>query len=329
MTNLSGKRVLVTGAGGFIGSHLTELLVEEGAEVRALCKYNGRGDLGKLASLPAAIKAEIDLQTGDIRDPFFVDRTVAGCDVVFHLAALIGIPYSYAAPADYVATNVNGTLNILEACRRHQVGRLLQTSTSEVYGSAVETPMTETHRLHPQSPYAASKVASDALALSYFRSFDTPVMVVRPFNTYGPRQSTRAVIPTILRQLIDAQQLQLGSLTPLRDFTFVTDTARGFIELSKCDQALGETVNLGTGECVSICEVAQLCMKVAQRNIEIACDDQRVRPAKSEVDRLQADIQKVQQLCSWKPRVDLESGLKHTFEDLQHEHADRRMGYSI
>jgi NAD dependent epimerase/dehydratase len=329
MTNLSGKRVLVTGAGGFIGSHLTELLVHEGASVRVLCKYNGRGDLGKLSNLSPKLTDQIDIQTGDIRDPFLVDRLVSGCDIVFHLAALIGIPYSYTAPADYLATNVQGTLNVLEACRRNKVERLLQTSTSEVYGSAVETPMCETHRLHPQSPYAASKVASDALALSYFRSFDTPVVVVRPFNTYGPRQSTRAVIPTILRQLLDAQELRLGDVTPMRDFTFVTDTAQGFIELSKCEQAAGETVNLGTGKCISIGDVAQLCMKVTQRELPLSCDEERVRPAKSEVERLQADIQKVQKLCSWTPQVDLESGLRCTLQDLQQEHADPRTGYSI
>lgn len=329
MTNLSGKQVLVTGAGGFIGSHLTELLVREGAAVRVLCKYNGRGDLGKLSHLPAEIIDTIEIQTGDIRDPFLVDRLVSGCDIVFHLAALIGIPYSYTAPADYVETNVQGTLNVLEACRRHRVDRLLQTSTSEVYGSAVETPMSESHRLHPQSPYAASKVASDALALSYFRSFDTPVVVVRPFNTFGPRQSTRAVIPTILRQLMNAQELRLGAVTPMRDFTFVTDTAQGFIELSKSEKALGETVNLGTGKCISIGDIAELCMKVTQQSLPLICDEERVRPAKSEVDRLQADIQKVQNLCSWAPQVDLESGLRQTFEDLQQTHADPRTGYSI
>ncbi|MCH2120998.1 MAG: SDR family NAD(P)-dependent oxidoreductase [Pirellulaceae bacterium] len=329
MMNLSGKRVLVTGAGGFIGSHLTELLVHEGAEVRAFCKYNGRGDLGKISQLPETVFRQLEIQSGDLQDPFVVDRAVEDRDIVFHLAALIGIPYSYLAPADYVATNITGTLNVLEACRRHQVTRVLQTSTSEVYGSAVEIPMNEKHRLHPQSPYAASKVASDSLALSYFRSFDTPVVVVRPFNTFGPRQSTRAVIPTIFRQLMDTGELKLGSLTPRRDFTYVTDTARGFIELAQCDSAIGETVNLGTGMSHSIEEIAGTCMKIAGKTSVIHCENKRIRPDKSEVDHLQADVSKVKQLCNWSANIDFETGLRLTFEDLKLAPPSLTSGYSI
>ncbi len=310
--SLSGKTVVVTGAGGFIGSHLVEALIAEGAKVRALVRYNGRDDHGMLDELEPAKRDAIEVVLGDVRDPFGMEKLIDGAEVVFHLAALIGIPYSYRAPADYVATNVVGTLNVLEACRKHGVSRLLNTSTSEVYGSALYVPIDEKHPLQGQSPYSASKIGADAMAESYHRSFEQPVVTVRPFNTYGPRQSARAVIPTILSQLLGGDRLRLGSVDPIRDLNYVGDTVAGFLALADCDRAIGRTVNLGSGSGVSIGDVAKQCMTIAGVVREIETETARVRPEASEVSRLIAEASLAQELAGWKSRVSLESGLTRT-----------------
>src|SRR5262245_32651514 len=252
--SLQQKRVLVTGAGGFIGSHLTEALVRSGAAVRAMVHYNGRGDWGQIGLLPRDVQEKLEVVLGDVRDRTGVRKAVEGCEIVFHLAALIGIPYSYVAPQSYVETNIVGTLNVLEACRDCGVQRLLQTSTSEVYGTAQYTPIDERHPLHAQSPYAATKIGSDQLTYSYFAAFGMPIVVVRPFNTFGPRQSTRAVIPTIITQALASSEIQLGSTTPVRDFLFVRDTAHGFMAAAdaRIEKVAGEVINLGTGRGVTI-----------------------------------------------------------------------------
>ncbi|MEV6393304.1 GDP-mannose 4,6-dehydratase [Streptomyces sp. NPDC051907] len=304
-----GRTVLVTGAEGFIGSTLVDLLVERGARVRALVHYKPYAEKGHLAHR----MGEIEMLAGDVRDPGRVMDAVEGCDTVFHLAALIGIPYSYDSPGAYVQTNVVGTENIAEACRRHSVRRLVHTSTSEVYGTALTVPIGEDHPLQPQSPYSASKIGADMMALSHWHAFELPVTVVRPFNTYGPRQSARAVIPTILAQLHSgARQIKLGSLTPTRDFTYVTDTARGFLALAGCDRAIGESVNLGTGREIAIGDLAQALITASGRDAEVVVDPTRLRPAGSEVERLLSDNSRARAWASWKPEVSLEEGLKRT-----------------
>ncbi len=319
---LEGRKVLVTGAGGFIGSHLVEALVRTGCGVRALVRYNSRDEHGMLDELDPAVLREVEVVAGDIRDPFGVAGLVEGTETVFHLAALIGIPYSYLAPGDYVATNMVGTLNVLQACLRHGVPRLVHTSTSEVYGSALTVPIDESHPLQGQSPYSATKIGADALAGSYHRSFALPVVTVRPFNTYGPRQSARAVVPTILSQLASGGDVRLGSLEPVRDLTFVEDTAAGFIALASCDEAVGKVVNLGSGSGVSIGELARIAMGVAAVEREIVQDAARVRPENSEVDRLIADASLAGKLTGWKPAVALEQGLRRTYEYVR-EHLER------
>jgi NAD dependent epimerase/dehydratase len=309
---LAELKVLVTGAGGFIGSHLCELCLAEGAEVRAFVHYNSRNDWGMLEDLGPRRKARMEIVAGDLRDPDAVRRAVRGRDIVFHLGALIGIPYSYSNPSDVLATNVMGTLHVLQAALESGVSRLVQTSTSEVYGSARQVPMTEEHPLGPQSPYAASKIGSDMLALSYHRTYSLPVTVVRPFNTYGPRQSPRAIIPAIIIQALDSGVIRLGSLAPLRDFTFVTDTARGFVAAALSQEATGEIVHLGTQKETSIAELVESIGRILGRPLRVQEDRQRVRPAASEVERLLASNARAASMLGWRPRIPLEEGLEKT-----------------
>ncbi len=307
-----GRTVLVTGAEGFIGSTLVDLLVERGAHVRVLVHYKPYAERGHLARYLGP-GSPVETLAGDVRDAGRVMDAVAGCDTVFHLAALIGIPYSYASPEAYVQTNVAGTENVAAACRRHGVRRMVHTSTSEVYGTALTVPIREDHPLQPQSPYSASKIGADMLALSYAHSFELPVTVVRPFNTYGPRQSARAVIPTILAQLHSgAQEIRLGSTTPTRDFTYVTDTAEGFLALAECDRAIGHTVNLGTGREIAIGDLAQSLIRASGRPARVVVDEARLRPAGSEVERLLSDNSRARSWAGWVPRVELEEGLART-----------------
>jgi dTDP-glucose 4,6-dehydratase len=328
--SLEGKRVLVTGAGGFIGSHLTEALVRAGAEVRALVHYNSRGDCGHLDSLPPDVRHALDVLPGDVRDRSLVRRAIEGRQYVFHLAALIGIPYSYHAPQSYVETNVIGTLNVLEACRDLGVERLLQTSTSEVYGTAQYTPIDEGHPLHAQSPYAASKIGADQLAYSYYAAFGLPVVIVRPFNTFGPRQSARAVIPTIIAQALCGSDVQLGSTRPVRDFLFVADNARGFMAAAEAQGACGEVINLGTGRGVSVGWVAELIGAQLGRELVVHCDSQRQRPEKSEVFELVCSAEKARQRLAWQPRSSLEEGIEQTIAWIDAHRADYRTDhYSI
>ncbi len=309
--DLTGRKILVTGADGFIGSHLTEMLASQGRQVRAMVQYNSLGSHGWLDTTAPQLKKEIDCVAGDIRDPDFVRDAVRGCDVVLHLAALIAIPYSYKSPAAYVQTNVVGTLNVLQACRDLNVSRLVQTSTSEVYGTARQVPINEEHPLQGQSPYAASKIGADQLALSFQRSFGTPVAVLRPFNTFGPRQSARAVIPSIITQIAAGiTELKLGSLHPTRDFSYVEDTARGFIACAEADAAIGEVVNLGSHFEISIGDTAAAIAEVMGVDIRISEDASRLRPAASEVERLFADNRKALRLLGWSPRYAGLAGFK-------------------
>ena len=308
----AGRKVLVTGAEGFIGSTLVDLLVDAGAEVRAFVHYKPYAEKGNLARylVPGG---PVEMVAGDVRDAGRVMDAVAGCDTVFHLAALIGIPYSYDSPGAYVQTNVVGTENVAEACRRHGVRRMVHTSTSEVYGTALTAPISEEHPLQPQSPYSASKIGADMMALSHWHAFELPVTVVRPFNTYGPRQSARAVIPTILAQLhAGARQIKLGSLTPTRDFTFVTDTAAGFLALADCDRALGQVVNLGSGQEIAIGALAEALIAASGRDAEVVVDAERLRPSGSEVERLLSDNSRARQWASWEPQVSPKEGLERT-----------------
>jgi NAD dependent epimerase/dehydratase len=314
-----GHKVLVTGAEGFIGSTLVDHLLAAGADVRAFVHYKPYGTAGWLAGRDD----DVDIQAGDIRDAGRVLEVVEGCDVVFHLAALIGIPYSYLAPESYVQTNVTGTLNVLQACRRAGVERLAHTSTSETYGTAITVPISEDHPLQPQSPYSASKIGADMMALSFGASFELPVAVVRPFNTYGPRQSARAVIPTILGQLhAGTTQIKLGSTTPTRDFNYVDDTVRGFLAVARSDRALGEVVNVGSGREIAIGDLFRLLIEVSGVDAELVVDESRVRPAGSEVERLLCDNTRAREWCGWEPQVPLEEGLRRT-SDWIRDHVDR------
>ncbi len=308
----AGRRVLVTGAAGFIGSHLVEALVHGGASVRAFIRYSSERGLGHLAELEGATAREIEIVHGDLRDAAAVERVAAGREVVFHLGALISIPYSYENPEAYVETNLRGTYHILEACRKQGVGRCVLTSTSEVYGSARYVPMDEAHPLQAQSPYAATKIGADKLGESYWRSFGLPVTVVRPFNTYGPRQSLRAVIPQILAQLLKGDEVILGNVTPRRDFLFVADTVAGFLAAAACPKAPGEVFNLGTGRDTSIGELVGLAGEVLGKQPLIRLEGERMRPAKSEVTRLLACADKARRLLGWEARVDLREGLRLT-----------------
>jgi NAD dependent epimerase/dehydratase len=313
---LDGAPVFVTGADGFIGSHLVEQLVARGARVRALVYYNSWNSLGWLADAPESVRSAIEVFSGDVRDAGRMVEGVAGAHYVFHLSSLIGIPYSYVAPRSYVETNVSGAINVLEACRRSSdLVRLVHVSTSEVYGTAQTTPIAESHPLVGQSPYSATKIAADKLAESYHLSFGLPVVTARPFNTYGPRQTARAVIPTIAAQLLSgAQELTLGALSPTRDFNYATDTAAGMIALSLCREAEGQVVNIGTGEEWSIEQTAHFLMEACGRRVPIRSDEARVRPPGSEVNRLIADNTKIRALTGWLPRMSFLDGLGSTVE---------------
>jgi len=326
---LDGARVLVTGADGFIGSHLVERLQADGATVRAFCFYNSNGSYGWLDDLDEDARTGLDLCLGDIRDAGCVDAAVTGVDVIFHLAALIAIPYSYGAPASFIDTNVTGTFNVLEAARRHRVGRVVHTSTSEVYGTPDVVPITEDHPLRAQSPYSASKIAADKLSEAWACSFDVPVVVLRPFNTYGPRQSARAVIPTILSQLLAGQRsLRLGSLRPRRDFTYVTDTVDGFVRAAGGSLEPGQVVQLGTGTDVSIGELVGIASRLLGVEIEVQEEAERLRPERSEVQVLRSDPSRAAELLGWRPTTDLEEGLAQTLEWLKNRiDPDRAMRY--
>ncbi len=319
---LDQRRVLVTGGTGFIGSYLVQQLLAEGASVRVLSHYRSHPGLHNLEYLSAEERASLEVIRGDVRDPFQVRSCVAGCDVVFHLASLIAIPYSYEAPTSYVRTNVMGTVNVLEACRAEQTPRLVHTSTSECYGSAIYTPIDEDHPLQGQSPYSATKIGADKMVESYYRSFGVNAVTVRPFNTFGPRQSGRAVIPTIIAQLLaGVSTLKLGALSPVRDLTYASDTANGFICAAVAPGVAGETVNLGFGKGISIGDLAQLLMKVTGVEVPIASDEQRVRPDKSEVRELVCNNAKAARLIDWRPQVSLKEGLARTVDFIR-AHAD-------
>lgn len=335
MNNMNNQvQVLVTGAGGFIGSHLTEALVRRGYRVRAMVHYNFQNSWGWLEEVLTRVEAHqpektflgveyhkvsgkgsLEVVMGDIQDPFFVDAAVKDCHTVFHLAALIAIPYSYVAPASYISTNVVGTLNVLEACRRHKVSRIVHTSTSEVYGTAQYTPIDERHPVVGQSPYSASKIGADHLAESYYRAFDVPVSIVRPFNTFGPRQSARAVVPTIITQALSgARRVLLGSLEPVRDLTYVKDTVEGFLAAAASDGAVGKVTNIGRGEGITIGDLARMILELCGSSALIEKDPQRIRPEKSEVFELICDNTMARERLGWEPRYSLQQGLEETIE---------------
>jgi len=306
------SKFLVTGADGFIGSHLVELLISQGHEVKAFCLYNSNGSWGWLDTLPEASKVQIEVVLGDIRDPLCVREAMRGCEKVFHLAALIAIPYSYVAPASYVDTNIHGTLNVVQAARDLGIQRVVHTSTSETYGSAQFVPITEDHPLVGQSPYAATKIAADQLALSYWRSFDTPITVLRPFNTYGPRQSARAVIPTIISQIASGlREINLGALSPTRDFNFVADTCAAFLAVADSDAALGQVINAASNFEISIGATAALIAEVMNVELTIRTDEQRLRPEGSEVNRLFGDNSRLRKLTGWQPAYGGLEGFRH------------------
>ncbi len=316
MSGIAGKTVFVTGADGFIGSHVVERLVADGADVRALCLYNSNGSAGWLDESP--VRGDVDVQLGDIRDAEHIRSLVKGADVVLHLAALIAIPYSYVAPRSYVDTNITGTLNVLEAVRAEGTPRMVHTSTSEVYGTPESVPITVAHPLRGQSPYSASKIGADKMCESYALSFETPVTVLRPFNTFGPRQSMRAVIPTILNQLLaGADEVHLGALSPKRDFTYVADTADGFVRAATTDLAPGTVVQLGTGRTVSIAETFDLCLEATGSSATVTTDEDRFRPAGSEVEILLSDPTQAAEVLGWTPQTSLEDGLRATAEWLR------------
>ncbi len=308
-------RMLVTGAGGFIGSHLTEELLYRGYKVKALVHYNSFNSWGWLDTLPKEVLAEIEVLSGDVRDELSVRDAMRGVDVVYHLAALVGIPFSYVLPYSYVETNIGGTLNILQAGKQLGTGRILVTSTSEVYGTAQYVPIDERHPRQAQSPYSATKIGADCIAESFYRSFGMPITIVRPFNAYGPRQSARAVIPTIIMQLVAGKEvIQLGSLYPTRDFNFVKDVVSAFIEIATSDSTIGEEINIATQEEISIGDLARTLISIINPNAVIVCDGERVRPEKSEVFRLLGSNEKIMKLTNWRPRYSLKKGLEETID---------------
>lgn len=314
--NLLGKKILVTGADGFIGSHLVEALVDQGHDVRAFVYYNSFNSWGWLDHAPAKVRRDLDVFSGDIRDPHGVRQAMKGCDVVLHLAALIAIPYSYHSPDTYIDTNIKGTLNIVQAARDLGISKVVHTSTSEVYGTARFVPITEEHPLQGQSPYSASKIGADQIAMSFHASFETPVAIIRPFNTYGPRQSARAVIPTIITQIANgARTLRMGSLHPTRDFNYVSDTVAGFIAVATADQSIGRVINIGSNYEVTIGETVQTIADIMQADVEIQTDDVRVRPEKSEVERLWADNGQALELTSWRPNYGGRDGFRRGLEE--------------
>ena len=309
------EKILVTGAVGFIGSHLTEELVKQGFDVKAFSLYNSFNTWGWLDTLPQDIMENVEVFTGDVRDPNGVREAMKGTDAVFHLAALIAIPFSYHSPDAYVDTNIKGTLNVLQAAKQLDLDKVLITSTSEVYGTAQYVPIDESHPYQGQSPYSATKIGADRLAESFYRSFGLPVAIVRPFNTYGPRQSARAVIPTIITQLLAGkEEIRLGSLTPTRDFNFVKDTAQGFIEIYRSDKTVGEEINIATQNEISIGELAEELIKQINPQAKIVCDEERLRPEKSEVNRLLGSNEKIKMLTDWEPRFTFEEGLAQTID---------------
>ncbi|WP_195268580.1 NAD-dependent 4,6-dehydratase LegB [Eubacterium sp. 1001713B170207_170306_E7] len=308
-------KLLISGADGFIGSHLTEAILEAGYNVKAFVYYNSFNNWGWLDTLPKEKLSQIEIFTGDIRDPNGVRTAMKDVDMVFHLAALIAIPFSYHSPDSYVDTNIKGTLNVLQAARDLETSRILVTSTSEVYGTAQYVPIDEHHPFQGQSPYSATKIGADRLAESFYRSFDMPISIVRPFNTYGPRQSARAVIPTIISQLLAGkEEIKLGSLTPTRDFNFVKDTANGFIEIAKSDKTIGEEINIATQQEISIGELAQEIIDQINPKAKIICEEQRLRPEKSEVNRLLGSNEKIKRLTNWRPQYTFEQGIQETIE---------------
>jgi NAD dependent epimerase/dehydratase len=322
--NLKNKKIVVTGADGFIGSHLTEYLMTQGYDVRAFVMYNSFGSWGWLDSLPKQIKDNLDIFAGDIRDPHGVKKAAQGCDVIFHLAALIGIPYSYHSPDAYVDTNIKGTLNVVQAARELGITKVVHTSTSEVYGTARFVPITEEHPLQGQSPYSATKIGADQIAISFYNSFDTPVSIIRPFNTYGPRQSARAIIPTIITQIAAGERvIKLGALHPTRDFNYVLDTVRGFVAAAESDHSLGQVINIGSNYEISMQETAQLIAETMVEEVTFIQDEARLRPGKSEVERLWADNSKAHRLLGWQPeyagRVGFKRGLMETIKWFLHQ----------
>lgn len=313
---MSNKKILITGADGFIGSHLTEELVRQGYDVKAFVYYNSFNSWGWLDQAPKEIKNSLEVFAGDVRDPYGVKEAMKGCTHVLHLASLIAIPYSYHSPGTYIDTNIKGTLNVVQAARELGVEKVVHTSTSEVYGTAQYVPIDELHPLQGQSPYSASKIGADQIALSFYRSFETPVAIIRPFNTYGPRQSARAVIPTIISQLASGKSnIHLGAVSPTRDFNYVKDTVKGFIAMMNADNALGEVVNIGSNYEVSIGDTAQMISELMGINLTIETDEQRLRPEKSEVNRLWADNKKAQELIGWTPEYAGVDGLKRGLEE--------------
>ena len=309
-----GRRVLVTGAGGFIGSHLVERLAADGESVRAFVRYNSRNDYGWLEALEDHVSERVEIFRGDLANPEAVSRAVDGCEVVFHLGALIPIPYSYVHTREFVSVNTIGTLNVLEAARRHGTRRVVHTSTSEVYGTAQRIPIDEAHPLQAQSPYAATKIGADQLALSYRLSFETPVVIVRPFNTYGPRQSARAVIPTVATQALKGERIQIGSLHPTRDFVFVEDTVAGMIACAEAGDVEGEVINLGSGAEISVRAVVERIVELVGGDLRVEVVEDRRRPPSSEVERLLADARKAERLLGWRARVSFDEGLARTVE---------------
>jgi len=311
---LKNKKVLVTGAEGFIGSHLTERLLQLGADVTVLVQYNSFNNWGWIDTFPKNIKDQINIYTGDIREYDNISKVVKGQEIIMHLAALIAIPYSYQSPAAYVRTNVEGTLNVMQACLDHGIEKVVHTSTSEVYGSALYVPIDERHPLQGQSPYSASKIGADKIAESFYRSFDLPVATIRPFNTYGPRQSARAVIPTIISQILAGNKIKLGSMHPTRDFTYVKDTVEGFVKIAKALNSVGETINIGSNMEISIGDLVKKIITLSGRDAEVEFEDQRIRPGKSEVNRLWAQNSKARSMVGWEPRYSIEHGLSETIE---------------
>ncbi|OSB14041.1 NAD-dependent 4,6-dehydratase LegB [Clostridium botulinum] len=312
---LEEKKVLVTGSEGFIGSHLIERLIELGAEVTALVQYNSFNNWGWIDTFSKEVKDSINVVTGDVREYDGMKRIIKGQDVVFHLAALIAIPYSYLSPMAYVRTNVEGTTNVLEACREYEVEKIVHTSTSETYGTALYVPIDEKHPMQGQSPYSASKIGADKMAESFYKSFNLPVATIRPFNTYGPRQSARAVIPTIISQILTGKtEIKLGSLSPTRDFNYVKDTAEAFIKVAESDKTIGQVINAGSNYEISIGDTVKKIINIIGKDVKVLCDEERIRPEKSEVNRLWADNRKIKELTSWNPRYNLDDGLKETIE---------------
>lgn len=313
--NLKGKKVLVTGAEGFIGSHLTERLVELGADVTALVQYNSFNNWGWIDTFDKEILNSIKVETGDIRELDGMNRIIKGQEVVFHLAALIAIPYSYLSPMAYVRTNVEGTVNVLEACRNHDVQKIIHTSTSETYGTALYVPIDEKHPMQGQSPYSASKIGADKMAESFYRSFNMPIATIRPFNTYGPRQSARAVIPTIISQILSGKnEIKLGSLSPTRDFNYVKDTAEAFVKIAESDRTIGEVINAGSNYEITVGDTVKKIIDIIGKDVKIICDEERLRPEKSEVNRLWADNTKIKELTDWTPNYSIDRGLEETIK---------------